>query len=238
MITGPGREGETRNDNLLRWNAAFVPGADTLDADNKASVQRIGGTFREGTKRCATCGAVTGVLDGGSDAMTVRVTGQGADPQASARARDTEVQGAHRRWVQRRRSAQLRVRRGGDRVDFVVGGGVAQNVAAHEAGHMFGLGDECAVQDGSNISGTGKKAGEASKHDQLAKDMGLPGAVHENNDGMMSLGSVVRPQHYSTFFWALKEVSGMNDWALGPTQAVSEPGAAAAGEQPEQAAVA
>jgi len=219
----------SRTDNLLRWDAAFPTDSSTLDAPNKAAVQRIGGTFRDGEKRCGTCGAVAGVLDEGSNAMTIRVPGQGADPQSLARERYAEIvkeltaggfSGAGR--------LKFEYAGEGARVDFAVGGGVAQVVAAHEAGHMFGLGDEYAVQEGSNISGTGKGAGEAAKHDKLAKDMGLPGSVHENNDGMMSLGSVVRPQHYSTFFWALKDVTSMNDWELGPTKTVTAPGEAPA----------
>ena len=63
--------------------------------------------------------------------------------------------------------------------------------------------------------GTGPAAGGATKHDQLAKDMGLEGAVAENNDNIMSIGGVVRPQHYATFFWALKEITGMEEWMLG-----------------------
>jgi len=44
--------------------------------------------------------------------------------------------------------------------------------------------------------------------------MGLGGAVYENNDNIMSLGSTVRPQHYATFMQALREVSGINDWQI------------------------
>jgi hypothetical protein len=215
----------TRNDNLLRWSSSFPAGSATLDAAGKAEVRAIGGTFREGEKHCATCGAVVGVLDGSSNTMKVRVQGEGADPEANARERyaavQTELVAGGLTGDNRTTFEYGGV---GHRVSFAVGDGLAQVVAAHEAGHMFGLGDEYAVQAGSNISGTGAGAGTAAAHDQLAKDMGLKGSVHENNDGIMSLGAVVRPQHYSSFFWALKDVTGMDEWALGPTQAVSAPG--------------
>jgi outer membrane protein OmpA-like peptidoglycan-associated protein len=118
------------------------------------------------------------------------------------------------------------------RVDIVVGSGQGQNIAAHEFGHMLGLADEYAstpkrdssgqvVTDSAGdpvtrglISGTGGDVGGATGHDQLARDMGLGGAVYENNDNIMSLGSTVRPQHYATFMQALREVSGINDWQI------------------------
>ena len=40
----------------------------------------------------------------------------------------------------------------------------------------------------------------------------------------MSLGAAVKPQHYMTFLEALKDVSGMADWALGPATGVLPPG--------------
>lgn len=43
----------------------------------------------------------------------------------------------------------------------------------------------------------------------------LPGAIAENNDSIMSLGNVVRPQHYAPFHEALRTLSGVNEWALG-----------------------
>lgn len=119
------------------------------------------------------------------------------------------------------------------RVDITFAGGQGQNIAAHEFGHMIGLGDEYAstpqrdasgnvVTDSEGspvtrgvISGTGGDVGEATTHDALAREMGLStGAVFENNDNIMSLGSTVRPQHYATFMQALREVTSINDWQL------------------------
>lgn len=119
------------------------------------------------------------------------------------------------------------------RTDIQFAEGQGQNIAAHEFGHMIGLGDEYAstpqrdaagnvVTDANGdavtrgvISGTGGDVGEATTHDALARDMGLStGAVFENNDNIMSLGSTVRPQHYATFMQALRTVTSINDWQL------------------------
>lgn len=119
------------------------------------------------------------------------------------------------------------------RADIQFAEGQGQNIAAHEFGHMIGLGDEYAstptrdaagniVTDANGdavtrgvISGTGGDVGEATTHDALARDMGLStGAVFENNDNIMSLGSTVRPQHYATFMQAIRTVTSINDWQL------------------------
>ena len=111
------------------------------------------------------------------------------------------------------------------RVDLIVDSGAAQVIGAHEMGHAFGLGDEYATGSGSFISGTGAAAGTAASHDGLTKGMTdasgnkLPGAVHENNDNIMSLGNTVQPQHYSTFHAALQTISGVSEWALGAATA-------------------
>ncbi len=108
------------------------------------------------------------------------------------------------------------------RVEVTIDSGEAQIVAAHEFGHAFGLDDEYAVGAGSRIGGTGAVAGTPTAHDPLTRNMTdakgnpLAGAIHENNEGIMSLGNVVRPQHYSTFHKALTTVTGINEWALSP----------------------
>ncbi|MDX6631308.1 MAG: hypothetical protein QOH00_3554 [Gaiellales bacterium] len=129
------------------------------------------------------------------------------------------------------------------RVDMVVDSGQAQILAAHEFGHAFGLGDEYAVDTDATgapiaggITGTGSATGSRADHDAQAKAMtddsgaALPGAVNENSDNVMSLGSTVRPQHYSTFHAALVQITSIPEWALGPKHPapsrVSEPPAA------------
>ncbi|MFZ0171229.1 MAG: hypothetical protein WAL04_06040 [Acidimicrobiales bacterium] len=211
-----------RTDNLLEQDIRFAPSSDTLSGDGASDVTTIANTFKAGNPVCAMCGRMVPGLEG--PVLTINVLGRaGADNAASCAARFKAIKAglAAAGFV----DVDARVRMGSSGVEeatatlgatAVAEGGVAQTVAAHEAGHVFGLGDQYAVGAGSAITGTGLAAGAASKHDQLAKDMGLPGSVAENNDNIMALGSVVRPEAYSTFFWALKQVSGMDDWSLGP----------------------
>jgi outer membrane protein OmpA-like peptidoglycan-associated protein len=107
------------------------------------------------------------------------------------------------------------------RVELYVDNAQAQIVAAHEFGHAFGLGDEYATGAGSAIqSSSGGAAGTAAGHDTLVKAMtdesgaNLPGAIRENTDSIMSLGNVVRPQHYATFHNALVQVTGVSEWSI------------------------
>lgn len=109
------------------------------------------------------------------------------------------------------------------RVDIIVGSGEAQNTAAHEFGHMIGLGDEYAAPAGGfypATPGTGSDIpiGDPADHDALASAMGggVQGAVGENTDSIMSVGNTVRPQHYATFHKALLEVTG-ESWEYGGT---------------------
>jgi hypothetical protein len=104
----------------------------------------------------------------------------------------------------------------GDAGFITVGDGNAQTVAAHEAGHMFGLDDE--------YTGTGAYApGKKTEHTDMAAAAGHTGAMHAKSDSIMSEGSVVRPHHYVTFLDALKQVSGMPDWDYGAPKPVPEP---------------
>lgn len=100
------------------------------------------------------------------------------------------------------------------RVDLIVGDGKAQNVVAHELGHVFGLDDEYATQNGSLIRGTGNPTGTQVGHDGLATGIGAPNATAENNDGIMSLGNNVRAQHYSTFGNALQQITNVPEWQI------------------------
>ena len=107
----------------------------------------------------------------------------------------------------------------GDAGRMVVGSGAQQAVAAHEAGHMFGLQDEYTAP----FSGTGVARGTATDPG-LGRAQGLPGAVAENTDSIMSVGNAVKPQHYATFLEALKHVTGLSDWAIGAPTGVAPPG--------------
>ena len=104
------------------------------------------------------------------------------------------------------------------RVDIVVGSGEAQNTAAHEFGHMLGLGDEYSSPAGGFYPGAGTPVpvGDPATHDALAQAMGggVQGAVGENTDSIMSVGNTVRPQHYAVFHKAIEQVTG-ETWQYG-----------------------
>lgn len=107
----------------------------------------------------------------------------------------------------------------GDRAHITIGTGRPQTVAAHESGHMFGLDDE--------YTGSGAyAAGKETEHTKVAADAGYSGVQHGTSDTIMSMGKEVGPQHYVTFLDALKKVSGMTDWAIGPKRAVKPPSGA------------
>jgi outer membrane protein OmpA-like peptidoglycan-associated protein len=97
------------------------------------------------------------------------------------------------------------------RVDISFGSGDPQITMAHETGHMFGLDDEYASPAGGIAPGAGTPGviGAPVAHSGLAAAMGggVGAAVSENNDNIMSVGNVVRPQHYSTFLEALNQVA-------------------------------
>ena len=127
------------------------------------------------------------------------------------------------------------------RVDIVIGSGGAQNTVVHEFGHAFGLGDEYAntplVSSGLGRDTGTPQMGDTATHDPLVKKMvdaggqPLAGAVCEPTDSIMSVGDVVRPQHYSTFHAALTDITDQEPWALGPPTGRNDPlpGAAAGG---------
>lgn len=118
------------------------------------------------------------------------------------------------------------------RVDLVIGGGLQQNVALHEFGHMIGLGDEYAstpkkdahgniVRDAEGnqvtrglISGTGGDVGDKSEHHALSNKMGTGNSVFENNENLMSMGNTIKKQHYATFMEALHTVTKSNKWKV------------------------
>jgi hypothetical protein len=104
-----------------------------------------------------------------------------------------------------------------DRIAWVVlGDGRGQTAALHEFGHAFGLGDE--------YDGPKADVGEGATHDDLVKRMRdefgqpLPGAIHEDNEGVMSRGDEIRPQHYATFQQALTDLTGITAWRIGAPQ--------------------
>lgn len=94
------------------------------------------------------------------------------------------------------------------RVDVQVGTRQTQNPALHETGHMLGLDDEYPV--------TGAAAGTPVDPAYQAMITATTGEVltRGRDESAMSLGSTVRPWHYSSFLEALRVVSGTQEWGL------------------------
>jgi hypothetical protein len=90
-------------------------------------------------------------------------------------------------------------------------GPVRQNTAAHEAGHMFGLGDEYEDKEAHRLTGDQPRhfgdveaeLGTDAANDLLAGDSG----------SIMSVGSRVEPGHYVPFLQALEGVTG-KQWTI------------------------
>jgi outer membrane protein OmpA-like peptidoglycan-associated protein len=86
------------------------------------------------------------------------------------------------------------------RVEIRIGSGERQNTVAHEFGHVFGLSDE--YTEGS------RTPGQQAWHNPTAVAAGVTGgAPVEESDNIISVGNTVRPQHYSTFAWALNQLT-------------------------------
>jgi hypothetical protein len=213
---------EPRVDSILNPTVIFASGANTLAGGEAAKLDQFAARFKSGTGvGCPRCGAD---IEGTNAPITVSVYGEGADEEKLARERyDHLVSELSTRGFD---TSRMSFRFGGNGNSGVlrVGSGVAQVVAAHEAGHMFGLGDEYATDPGSGIGGTGGTAGSDTSHNDAAQAAGLPGSVHENNDNIMSWGNAVRPQHYVTFLEALQDVTDVDEWALGGARPVMPPG--------------
>jgi hypothetical protein len=113
----------------------------------------------------------------------------------------------------------------GSEAILLVGDGRPMVTADHEFGHAFGLKDEYAKDPGGGLDGKGKPApaGAPTGHDELARCQGLPGAVYENSDGLMSLGEAMRPTYGAPFLWALKKVTRMDGWSDQPPVKGSAP---------------
>jgi hypothetical protein len=218
---------EQRADDILNVQTSFTADAATVDPAATAGLNQFAIRFRSGGPVCGMCGnpieAVGGV------AITATVEGDGTDPETRARERFDALSAALVTGGMADAPTRLQYAYGGvgTNAQLRVGNGVPQIVAAHEAGHMFGLGDRYATTAGSGIGGTGPSVGLPSRHDQLSRDGGLGNAKAANDDGIMSWGNEVRPADYATFLEALKEVSGKDEWAFGPPQAVVPPGGAA-----------
>lgn len=215
---------EQRGDDILNVQTTFVAGGTAIDPSATAALNQFAIRFRSGGPVCSICGSA--IEQVGGVAITAAIEGEGTDPEANARARFDALSAALVAGGMTDAATRLQFSyRGpnGTTGYLTVGSGVPQMVAAHEAGHMFGLGDRYATTAGSGIGGTGPSVGLPSRHDDLATDGGLGGAKAANDDGIMSWGNEVRPADYATFLEALKDVSGIDEWAFGPPTAVVPP---------------
>ena len=88
---------------------------------------------------------------------------------------------------------------------------VTQNVAAHEAGHMFGLDDEY-VEEKPDPGVEAKFFGDEPSHfGDVQAHIGTDEAnelLTQNSDSMMSMGSTVHKGHYVYFLEALNSMTG------------------------------
>ena len=89
---------------------------------------------------------------------------------------------------------------------------VEQNVAAHEAGHMFGLGDEYVRETGLMENEKAKFLGDKpSHHGEVEKFIGKSEAdelLIDDSDSIMSVGSTVKKGHYLPFLLAINKLTG------------------------------
>jgi hypothetical protein len=210
-----------RTDINLTRNIGFTAGTTTILPGDTARVSDFANRYQSGGTGpiCSACGQEMAALAG--TRINLHVQGTGADPQAQARTRfDTLVAALVAGGMSDAATkCDFHYDGEGDGARMIVGSGLQQAVAAHEAGHMFGLQDEYTAP----FSGTGVALGTPTDPG-LGIAQGLPGAVAENTDSIMSVGNAVKPQHYATFLEALKHITGMSDWAVGPPTGVAPPG--------------
>jgi hypothetical protein len=211
-----------RSDISLRRTIAFDTGADTIAAGSQGIVNDFSTRFQTGGTGpiCGTCGQEIREL--AQTPINLHVQGYGDDPQAAARRRfDALVQALVTGGMSDAATrARFHYDGEGDSTRMLVGNGEPQVVAAHEAGHMFGLADEYTAPFTSTSAGTLGNQSDPG----LGQAQGLPAAVDENTDSMMSVGNVVKPQHYATFLEALKHISTIQEWEMGTPTGVVPPG--------------
>lgn len=94
---------------------------------------------------------------------------------------------------------------------------VTQNVAAHEAGHMFGLGDEYVEEAPGPDGGVPKFFGDEPEHyGDVQTHLGTDTAnelLVQDSGSMMSSGGQVKRGHYVYFLEAIKQMTGKN-WTV------------------------
>jgi len=215
--TGDFDSNDIRDEQKLDWGNAKIPvhfrrGSSDLDARGRGELQPIATQMKGDPASHAQL-----VGRASSDHRTGANATDGAiENMDLARARATAVVGAlggegigADRLLVRNRGEENATQ--GDewcRVDVQLGSQQTQNPALHETGHMFGLGDEYPV--------TGSPAGSSVGADYAALVQAQTGDVltRSRDNSAMSVGSTVKPWHYSTFLEALKSITGNNDWKV------------------------
>ncbi|MFT3823215.1 MAG: hypothetical protein QM731_04810 [Chitinophagaceae bacterium] len=100
-----------------------------------------------------------------------------------------------------------------------------QNVAAHEFGHMIGLGDEYVDSKPSIPNTLPKEKGDKPKHYEAVKEGVDQAAADEllvqNSDSIMAAGNTVKRGHYVAFVAALDRMTAPEMPANRPPQRVS-----------------
>lgn len=93
---------------------------------------------------------------------------------------------------------------------------VKQNTAAHEAGHMFGLGDEYVEEDAKD-AGSKKFTGDESSHfGDVKAQLGSDAAeemIVQNSGSIMSKGGEVKRGHYVYFLIDLEKMT-KKEWTV------------------------
>ena len=97
------------------------------------------------------------------------------------------------------------------RVDVSIGTHQGRQTAAHEFGHILGLGDEYGYTD----MPPGARPGDPVDPDyaRMVKEQTGVDIRRTSDEGIMSKGATIRPWHYSPFLEALKAIAGPS-WKL------------------------
>lgn len=202
---------ETNHRSMLRESVYFNNNESELDAEDKSTIDTFKNTFRESDNdtsnssvRLVGYASILGTTSANRRLVNLRLNSvkkylnEIGFPNVDTRVQtennsDTEAE----RYADTENNAEFF-----RRVDMIVGQGDLQNTVSHEFGHVFGLLDDY-VTDDLSPGGTGTPAGTVVGHSPMSERIGAGQVQSENSDSMMSMGNVVRAQHYGPFGWAL-----------------------------------
>ena len=217
---------EQRADDVLNVSTSFTADASTLATGTGPAINQFAIRFRSGGPLCGMCGNAIEAV--GGVAISATVEGDGAEPEARARERFDALSAALVTGGMADAPTRLQFAYGGvgTNAQLRVGNGVPQIVAAHEAGHMFGLGDRYATTAGSGVGGTGpvgraalpprpavarrrarQRQGGQRRRDHVLRQRGPPGGLRDLPRGAQG-------------------GQRQDEWEFGPPRAVVPPGGA------------